>query len=88
VASGPEQTPVVLYTGIGRISADFEVQCNPTVRGTFQAWSKTLAGGVACEYQPDGELDTFGRLALQLCPPNLLTPPPSDPVEAEHLPGG
>lgn len=87
VASGPDQAPVVIYTGVEQVSADFEVQCNPTVRGTFHAWSKTEAGGVACEYEPEFQLDTFGRLALQLCPPDLLTPPPSDPVEAEQLPG-
>jgi hypothetical protein len=88
MVSGPEQTPVVLYTGVDQVSADFEVQCNPTVRGTLHAWSQTVAGGVACEYQPDVQLDTFGRLALQLCPPDLLTPPPSDPVEGEQLPDG
>jgi hypothetical protein len=88
VASGPEQAPVVLYTGIDQVTADFDLQCNPTVRGTFHAWSKTLAGGVACEYQPDVQSDAFGRLALQLCPPDLLTPPPSDPVAAGDLPGG
>jgi hypothetical protein len=85
MASGPEPVPVVLYTGIDQVSADFEVRCDPVVRGTFHAWSKTLAGGVACEYQPDILLDTFGRLALELCP-NRPTPPPSEPVDAEEFP--
>lgn len=85
VASGPEQVQIMLYTGVDQVSADFEVQCDPTVRGTFHAWSKTVAGGVACEYQPDLHLDTFGRLALDLCP-NRPTPPPSDPVDADELP--
>jgi hypothetical protein len=84
VPSSGERVPFVFYTGVDRVSADFEVRCDPTVRGTFHAWSRTIGGGVACEHSADVRLDAFSRLALRLCP-DLPKPPPSAPVDAEEL---
>ena len=84
VPSSGEEVPFVLYTGVDRVSADFEVRCDPTVRGTFHAWSRTISGGVSCEHSADVRLDAFGHLALQLCP-DLPKPPPSAPVDAEEF---
>ncbi|MFG1992035.1 hypothetical protein ACGFJ7_18860 [Actinoplanes sp. NPDC048988] len=56
----------VVYTGVDRVTADFEVRCGTTVRGRLQGWSRTVAGGQSCA--GDITTDVFGRLAVQLCP--------------------
>lgn len=85
VVDDAEKPRLIIYTGVERVAADFEVHCNPTVRGTFLGWSVTVVGAVACQYQPDTEYDAFGRLALEHCP-DPLTPPPSQPVAGVPLP--
>lgn len=84
VPSSGEQVQFVFYIGVDRVSADFEVRCDPTVRGTLHAWSRAIGGGVSCEESADIQLDAFGRLALELCP-DLAKPPPSAPVDAEEF---
>jgi hypothetical protein len=80
-ARSPEPTPTklglaadsdtrtIIYTGVDRVTADFEIRCSPTVRGTFNGWTSATTGVVFCgAYQPDLP-DAFGSLALKLCPP-------------------
>ncbi len=99
LAKSPEPTPsaftysapggalTIVYQGVDRVTADFEVRCDPALRGTFQGWSDATTGVVLCDsHQPDtpdayqqATPDAFGRLALQLCP----APTSSTEAEAE-----
>ena len=72
--SAPAETLVIIYTGVDRVTADFEARCDPTVRGTFHGWSTATTGVVSCHsYHPDPP-DAFGSLALNLCPAPTLAP--------------
>jgi hypothetical protein len=81
---GSESGQVVIYTGITRVSADFAVQCDPTVHGALNAWAKTVAGAVTCQDSGDAELDVFGRQALTLCPRRPASA--STPVDVKQFP--
>jgi hypothetical protein len=78
--SAPGGALVIIYTGVDRVTADFEARCDPAVRGTFHGWSTATTGVVSCHsYQPDPP-DAFDSLALNLCP--APTPAPSNEAEA------
>ncbi|MCO8269448.1 hypothetical protein M1L60_02450 [Actinoplanes sp. TRM 88003] len=78
--SAESGTQMVLWTGVNRVTAEFEVRCDPTVRGTFHGWSTATTGVVFCNsYQP-GPPDAFGSLALTLCP----APTPAPSTGGEH----
>ncbi|XVU29100.1 hypothetical protein ACQPZJ_19175 [Actinoplanes sp. CA-054009] len=63
-------TPYIIYSGADRVTADFEVRCDPAVRGTLTGWYRTVIGGASCGENGTGaELDAFGRRAVELCAP-------------------
>lgn len=87
VLSTAQDGPAVLYIGVNRISADFAVRCDRTVRGALTAWIKVVASGVSCGYTSGVQLDVFGREALKLCP-NPPASPPAEPSDALEFPTG
>ncbi|WP_127507638.1 hypothetical protein [Actinoplanes solisilvae] len=58
----------LIYTGVERVTADFELRCDPPVHGTFHGWSRTVTDVVFCQDNPPDVPDDFTRLALELCP--------------------
>ncbi|MCY1140979.1 hypothetical protein OWR29_23530 [Actinoplanes sp. Pm04-4] len=89
--AAPAELQMIVYTGVDRVAADFEIRCHPTIRGTFHGWSTATTGVVSCNnYQPTLP-DAFGSLALKLCPPPTAEPS-ADSADAipfpEVTPGG
>ncbi|MBM2616125.1 hypothetical protein JIG36_11210 [Actinoplanes sp. LDG1-06] len=72
---GDDADHSIVYTGVERLDAGFEVACSPTVRGTFHTWTDTRIGGVACAYSDGVELTAYDRLALKFCPTPVTAPP-------------
>lgn len=82
-ARGPDDptiTEMVRFEGVERVSGVFTVDCPPTVRATFAAWTSSTSGILFCGSSQTPE-DRYARLARGYClrtaaPPSDLAPAP------------
>jgi hypothetical protein len=63
----PDITETLSYEGVEAVSADFSVDCERTVSGTFTSWTTVSFGGVTCA-AADEPAEPLGRLARRYCP--------------------